>query len=65
LADELGNDAAVFVDVDHNLVRFYIPAEARWAALAKVTTSLGQYLTDAMRAVARHNPEASGRHRHD
>lgn len=45
---------------DHTLVRFYIPEKARWANIAKRTTRLGEYLTDAVRAIARHNPKLQG-----
>ncbi len=41
-------------------VRFYIPEKARWPNLSKQTTGLGQYLTDAVRAVARENPRLQG-----
>jgi type I restriction enzyme M protein len=60
LAEDLGKDAQKLVDADHKLVRFYIPAQARWPAVAKVTTGLGEYLTDAMRAVAKQNPKLQG-----
>ncbi|MDZ7310639.1 MAG: type I restriction-modification system subunit M [candidate division KSB1 bacterium] len=60
--DELNalGESAKFVDKDHDLVRFYIPKNARWQNIAKHTTDLGQYLTDAVRAVARHNPKLQG-----
>jgi type I restriction enzyme M protein len=57
--NELG-ESAKFVDKDHDLVRFYVPKNARWQNIAKHTTDLGQYLTDAVRAVARHNPKLQG-----
>ncbi|MCR4439470.1 MAG: class I SAM-dependent DNA methyltransferase [bacterium] len=41
-------------------VRFYIPEHARWPSIRQQTTGLGQYLTDAVRAVARENPRLSG-----
>ncbi len=41
-------------------VRFYIPENARWPAIRQRTTGLGQYLTDAVRAVARENPRLQG-----
>jgi type I restriction enzyme M protein len=53
-------EAEGFVERDHGLVRFYIPPEARWDAIRKRTTGLGQYLTDAVRAVARENPSLQG-----
>lgn len=42
------------------LVRFFIPKNARWQAIRRQTTGLGQYLTDAVRAVARENPSLAG-----
>ena len=51
---------AEFVDADHSLVRFYIPENARWPNIARQTTNLGKYLTDAVCAVAKENPELSG-----
>ncbi|GAB4480686.1 MAG: hypothetical protein Kow0088_22410 [Anaerolineales bacterium] len=41
-------------------VRFYIPEAARWQSIRQCTTALGQYLTDAVRAVARENPRLQG-----
>ena len=41
-------------------VRFYIPENARWPNVRRQTTGLGQYLTDAVRAVARENPRLQG-----
>lgn len=42
-------------------VRFYIPDPARWEQIrAHGQAGLGQYLTDAVRAVARENPRLSG-----
>lgn len=48
------------VEADHGLVRFYMPEEARWPAIAKKTAGLGEYLTDAVRAVAQENPKLQG-----
>lgn len=56
---QLGSTAR-YVDADHSLVRFYIPNNARWPNIARQTTNLGEYLTDAVRAVARDNPKLSG-----
>ncbi|HFQ91759.1 MAG TPA: SAM-dependent DNA methyltransferase [Chromatiales bacterium] len=42
------------------LVRFYIPDHARWPQIRAQTRGLGQYLTDAVRAVARENPRLQG-----
>ncbi len=42
-------------------VRFYIPKEARWESIKNHgPAGLGQYLTDAVRAVARENPRLAG-----
>jgi len=62
LAKEFGSEkqAAKLVQKDHKLVRFFIPATARWPAVAAQTTGIGQFLTDAVRAVARENPRLSG-----
>lgn len=48
------------IDKDHNLVRFYIPEEARWENIAKRTTGLGEYLFDAVKAVSRQNQQLIG-----
>lgn len=45
---------------DHNLVRFYLAPEARWEEIAKRTTGVGEYLTDAVRTIARENPKLQG-----
>jgi type I restriction enzyme M protein len=60
--DELADLGATakLVDKDHKLVRFYIPPDARWPAIQKRATGLGEYLTDAVRAVARENPKLAG-----
>jgi type I restriction enzyme M protein len=44
-----------------HLVRFYIPENARWEAIRQHgVTGLGQFLTDAVREVARENPSLQG-----
>ena len=54
-------EALNLVEQDHDLVRFYIPPEARWATIRNLPVhNLGQKLTDAVRAVARENPRLSG-----
>ncbi len=45
---------------DHNLVRFYLPKKVRWEEIAKQTTNVGEYLTDAVRTIARENPKLQG-----
>jgi len=48
------------VEKDHKLVRFYLPEKARWPTIVAKTAGLGEYLTDAVRAVARENPKLQG-----
>jgi len=62
VADEVGDldIAKQIIDEDHALVRFYVPAESRWPAIALKTTGLGEALTDAVRTVARQNPRLQG-----
>ena len=44
-----------------HLVRFYIPENARWEAIRQPGIgTLGQFLTDAVRDVARENPSLQG-----
>jgi len=45
------------LEKDHKLVRFYLPKNARWEAVAKRTTNVGEYLTDAVRLIAKENPK--------
>src|SRR5436190_1663670 len=62
LAEEFGDakTAAKLVEDDHNLVRFYLPPTARWEAIARRTTKLGEYLTDVVQGVERENPKLAG-----
>lgn len=62
VADEVGDleTAKEIIDQDHALVRFFLPTESRWPALALKTTGIGEALTDAVRAVARQNPRLQG-----
>lgn len=56
-----GRDKALkLVENDHALVRFYVPDDARWGAIARMTTGLGEHLTDAVRGVAKENPRLQG-----
>lgn len=52
--------ALIKVETDHRLVRFYIPEKARWNNIISQTESLGEYLTSAMRNLARENPKLQG-----
>ncbi len=54
------NLAKQLIDEDHGLVRLYLPAKARWPIVFKQTTGLGEYLTDAVRAISRDNPRLQG-----
>jgi len=45
---------------DHSLVRFYLPPETRWEDIARKSSGLGEYVTDAMRSIARENPKLQG-----
>jgi len=46
---------------DHDLVRFYLPAETRWKELAKQPAKgTGEYLTNTVRTIARENPKLQG-----
>jgi type I restriction enzyme M protein len=62
LAHDFGNEqkALKLVEQDHGLVRFFVPKKARWAAISEKATGVGEYLTDAVRAVAKANPRLSG-----
>ncbi len=42
------------------LVRFYVPEVARWENIRKQSRNLGEYLTSALRELARENPELEG-----
>ena len=63
LGKTLGIDAAtaeLFVEEDHNLVRFYLPQTARWRTIRGATTGLGERVTDNLRAIARANSVLEG-----
>ncbi len=62
LAEDFGSEDKTLkiVEKDHKLVRFFIPKRARWSEIARRTTGLGEYLTDAVRVVARENPRLAG-----
>jgi type I restriction enzyme M protein len=72
LTDQFGDrDTALEVlDADHSLVRFYLPAEARWPVVSnrepfkwpkgKEPKSLGEQLTTTIRAIVKHNPSLAG-----
>ena len=77
LAEEFGDRAAAqeIAESDHELLRFYLPPEARWGAVSgrddydwpldeqgrsTRPRDVGEHLTRAVRAVVRHNPTLSG-----
>jgi len=62
LAKEYGNKKIVnaLVEEDHSIVWFYIPKKARWSEILKQSTNFGEYLTDAVRTIARENPKLQG-----
>ena len=77
LAEEYGdrNIARDIAESDHELLRFYLPPEARWAVIngrepyrwpldekgrGTRPRDIGEHLTKAVRAVVRHNPSLSG-----
>jgi len=77
LAEEYGDRATALeiAEGDHQLLRFYLPPEARWGVLSGRTkyewprdgrgrstapADVGEHLTRAMRAVARQNPSLHG-----
>lgn len=77
LADEYGDRATALeiAEGDHELLRFYLPPESRWAVISgreshewpeddkgKSTRpkDIGEHLTKAVRAVVRQNPSLSG-----
>ncbi len=77
LAEEYGDRAIAqeIAENDHDLLRFYLPPEARWSVVSgrephdwprdaqgrsARPRDVGEHLTGAVRAVVRHNPTLSG-----
>ena len=77
LAEEYGDPEAAreIAEDDHELLRFYLPPEARWGGIngrvahewplddqgrSTRPRDIGEHLTKAVRAVVRHNPSLSG-----
>ncbi len=77
LAEEYGDRevALEIAESDHELVRFYLPPESRWAVVSGRTgygwplddrgrstepKDIGEHLTKAVRAVVRYNPSLAG-----
>ncbi len=77
LAEEFGDRAVAqeIAESDHDLLRFYLPPEARWSVVngreahdwpldaqgrSTRPRDIGEHLTSAVRAVVRYNPTLSG-----
>jgi len=62
LSEKFGSfeNAEEYVKNDPDLVRFYVPPEARWSEIAKKTTNVGEYLTYVVREIAKSNPKLQG-----
>jgi type I restriction enzyme M protein len=52
--------AEKLIENNHELVRFYLPEKARWENISKQTKNVGEYLTDAVREIAKENPKLQG-----
>jgi len=53
-------EAEAFIEADHTLVWFYIPENSHWEKIRSQSSKLGEFLTDAVRAIARENPKLQG-----
>ncbi|MCS6877647.1 MAG: N-6 DNA methylase [Geminicoccaceae bacterium] len=77
LTEDYGDRAKALeiAEADHELLRFYLPPEARWAVISGREAytwpadehgrstrpkDIGEHLTKAVRAVVRHNPSLAG-----
>lgn len=62
LKTELGDENAVrqLIERDRNLIRFYIPEKCSWRDIRKLTQSIGEELSKALRLIARDNPKLQG-----
>jgi type I restriction enzyme M protein len=62
LTAEFGDESIVkyIVKQDRKLIRFYIPEGCRWQDIRKVTTNVGEKLTDVLREIAKENPKLQG-----
>lgn len=77
LAEDYGDKttALEIAEADHSLLRFYLPADARWAVVSgregfdwptddtgrsSTPKDAGEHLTRALRGVVKHNPSLSG-----
>lgn len=62
LRDEYGalNIAEEIAQKDHSVLRFFLPPGSRWENISKQTTNIGEYLTNAVRLIAKENPKLQG-----
>ena len=76
LAEEYGDQetALEIAELDHSLLRFYLPPEARWSVIngresydwpddqgrSTRPKDIGEHLTKSVRAIVRYNPSLSG-----
>ncbi|MCR8487040.1 MAG: class I SAM-dependent DNA methyltransferase [candidate division WOR-3 bacterium] len=62
LAEEFGSEevARKLVSQDRKLIRFYIPEDCLWENVKKITTGIGEKLTEALRKIAKENPKLEG-----
>ncbi len=62
MQDEYGNMtvAEEIASKDHSVLRFYLPPSSRWSNISSQTTNIGEYLTNAVRTIARENPKLQG-----
>lgn len=59
LSKEFENEkfAKEIIKSDRKLIRFYIPDEYTWREIRKITTNLGEKLTEALKGIAKENPK--------
>jgi type I restriction enzyme M protein len=62
VAEKFGDEktARDLIGDDHSLVRFYIPPRSEWAEIRKITSKVGEKLTEALRAISKQNPSLQG-----
>lgn len=62
LSSSLGGESRVkaILSQDPGLVRFFIPEQAEWKNIAKQTTKVGEYITNCVREIAKHNERLHG-----
>jgi len=62
VAAQFGDEdtAKEIIGKDHSLVRFYIPPRSIWREIRKLTTRIGEGITEALRRIAKDNPSLQG-----